>query len=208
MKRETIRMWDAATAVLAMFPIVIGIVVWVLGSSGPTTLYWMPDAEPVVAVCERMPADTWNSVVQHGTDIRCDGLGLWLFADSVRAAAGDYLFATGPEGLAYASAAGVTQYQWGTLRTRWLVPHWGVVAVASVVSLIIIGLSCATKRLAARWRERASSRPERCRRCRYILTGNVSGACPECGAKIVSRGSRGLAARGAVSFTSLRSGDS
>ena len=33
-------------------------------------------------------------------------------------------------------------------------------------------------------RERKRPRPGHCRSCRYNLTGNVSGVCPECGRKI------------------------
>ena len=43
-------------------------------------------------------------------------------------------------------------------------------------------------------RHRRRPRPGRCRRCGYDLTGNESGACPECGRATAPRG-RGAAAR-------------
>jgi hypothetical protein len=38
------------------------------------------------------------------------------------------------------------------------------------------------------WRRRIRPLPGHCRRCRYNLTGNASGICPECGTAVLSMG--------------------
>jgi hypothetical protein len=59
-----------------------------------------------------------------------------------------------------------------------IVPLWFVFAVWSVLPLRWWWL------WRGRWRREWRIRQGRCGRCGYDLTGNTSGVCPECGAKI------------------------
>jgi hypothetical protein len=69
------------------------------------------------------------------------------------------------------------------------VPTWA----CAVVGFGFIGLLClpvvgiAVMILSEKWAERGKRRrPGFCPRCRYDLTGNVSGECPECGTPVVA----------------------
>jgi hypothetical protein len=61
----------------------------------------------------------------------------------------------------------------------WTVPFWFALGIPML--LPTIRTSIATRR----WY--ASARRGECMICRYDLTGNVSGVCPECGTKVDSR---------------------
>lgn len=54
--------------------------------------------------------------------------------------------------------------------------------VLLVAGTVAIGMELVTLRMERRRISRHRPRP--CPRCRYDLTGNVSGICPECGTKL------------------------
>ena len=65
-----------------------------------------------------------------------------------------------------------------------VVPMWSVVLL--LLPLSIAGLW--------RWLRRAGNAPEgHCTKCRYSLTGNISGVCPECGTAVAVNKTSGLA---------------
>ena len=54
------------------------------------------------------------------------------------------------------------------------VPLWSLFLLAAIPTALLI------------WRDRRRIPPGHCQKCGYNLTGNVSGICPECGAKIAA----------------------
>lgn len=62
------------------------------------------------------------------------------------------------------------------VKTIVILPAWGV--------LTFIGLLLSASALAWTRRFRRRVEPGRCSACQYDLTGNMSGACPECGKPI------------------------
>ncbi len=70
---------------------------------------------------------------------------------------------------------------YGYNRTVWVSPVW-VVALAAVMPVM------AVRPLRAELaRRRGRTRGVRCRKCKYDLTGNVSGVCPECGEAVAGK---------------------
>lgn len=70
----------------------------------------------------------------------------------------------------------------GAARVRAVAPLWSVGAATAAPP------AWAAMGLAARLRRRRRVRSGRCAGCRYDLTGNVSGVCPECGATVSTKG--------------------
>lgn len=72
----------------------------------------------------------------------------------------------------------------GPYSRRWTqarVPIWPIAAASAILPLGWIGSRCA-----ASLRRRQRRRQVRCVTCGYSLTGNTSGACPECGSRTIS----------------------
>jgi hypothetical protein len=59
-------------------------------------------------------------------------------------------------------------------RTLWA-PLWTLIAAFAILPLIVVGRF---------WRHFRRYRPGLCPKCRYNLTGNTSGICPECGTPV------------------------
>ena len=89
-----------------------------------------------------------------------------------------------PQPISLAGASGVLEkigfaYQANSPTDQWgMVPYWTPALVFAVLPL-----------LGFRERVRAKSRRQRdcCAFCGYLLTGNMSGVCPECGTKVLER---------------------
>jgi len=82
-------------------------------------------------------------------------------------------------------------YYWGIVPIRqrflWLVRYgiliWCALGVLPACSLIVIEYR--------RWISRRFRPLGFCVKCRYDLTGNTSGACPECGTAVAEKGEAG-----------------
>jgi hypothetical protein len=69
---------------------------------------------------------------------------------------------------------------WPTIRTLPPARRFIVVDIPLWIPLAVVAIPTGFL-----WRrERKRPRPGHCRSCRYNLTGNVSGVCPECGEKV------------------------
>ena len=61
---------------------------------------------------------------------------------------------------------------------------FGITESFAVLPLWVLFAATAIPGAVLWWLEGRRAAPNRCRSCRYDLTGNVSGVCPECGTKI------------------------
>jgi len=108
----------------------------IVGQAGPTLLFWSNLYAPEWIGVGRLPADTWKSLCKPGAAIYSDhSLGFhWTV---VAADDGDFMIALGPEGLAIATAEGVTANWEGHMAARFVIPHWWLIAGA--FGLIVCG---------------------------------------------------------------------
>ena len=60
----------------------------------------------------------------------------------------------------------------------------GLLSAAAMIACLLLGWSFRKTIRRSLWRELASRHIPCCTSCGYDLTGNVSGRCPECGAKV------------------------
>jgi hypothetical protein len=79
----------------------------------------------------------------------------------------------------YDKAEGFAGFEWGL---TWIAPDWFV--GAPLWFAVAAALPFPLLRLRGWQRHRRAARRGLCQRCGYDLTGNVSGACPECGSGV------------------------
>lgn len=81
----------------------------------------------------------------------------------------------------YAPAPWLARFGWVRPRARPLLGGYAfVISTPLSLPLIVVGFPTAW----LIWRDRRRHDSRFCRQCRYDLTGNASGICPECGLKI------------------------
>ena len=82
---------------------------------------------------------------------------------------------------------------WGLLLALWkysnsttlLLPEIAILLLtASLAGAMIWLIGSTLQAVALFWIEHCRIPPDLCQRCRYDLTGNTSGVCPECGERI------------------------
>jgi hypothetical protein len=192
---ETSRPWRVAgrvvrsrTTLVCVLLCLVGVGVWVyqyrLGRRQARIVY-VDDPYRKFAEWVRgkyMPPVTWRSMQTRGTVVVEFTTPLFsrkrteVWCTGRR---GDWLIATGPEGI---GVARVPPYFLGCFRTALFLSH-GTALVAAVTLSLCLGVLLSSmclcvKKLAALWRR---PRPGHCETCGYNLYGLPTNRCPECG---------------------------
>lgn len=129
-------------------------------------------------------ATFWQTLERPSAFVADAGI-ITAFWGGLTCEAGDLLVAVTPRGLSIAGCNAPSGS--GLLRTRFFIPRPLLVACLIVPAALVAGAMAIAARRRS-WRAARLRAAGRCVGCGYDLTGNTSGACPECGLAISREG--------------------
>jgi hypothetical protein len=177
--------WFALCIIIlvAFGPTIAVIRVWLHAKSKPFVVYRDYFTLAVFGPERTLSDEAWDTMVVPGGIVHTGGF--WdYFLGGIRVGNGQVLVAAGRDCVAVCRCRAPGGQRAGKLRGWFTVPYYQVLALGLAVSVTLAGIGLGGVQLVRYVRRSWICDPGYCPSCRYNLTGNISGICPECGTPI------------------------